>query len=149
MTKKTILRLVFILWIALGIACAPKGKKPEHAKMPPGSHEAPVGVGGEIKGEEVESPERKASNAVVEQGQSTFNRGLYDQAANSFQEAVTLDATNGAAYYWLALAKLRSGEYGEAEGLIEKAQTLLAGRSEWTDKLSDLQKEFQQNKPRD
>lgn len=105
-----------------------------------------MGVEGQIEGEE-ESPEREASNALIEQGQVSFQRGLYDQAAGTFQEAVTVDATNGAGYYWLALTKLRSGEYGEAEGLIEKALTLLSRRPEWAERLEELQREFHQNKP--
>jgi tetratricopeptide (TPR) repeat protein len=145
-TKKAVLRrllFVFLIFSALA-ACAPKGKKPQHAKAPPGSHQAPIG----IQGEE-ESPERSASNALIDQGETSFHRGLYDQAASSFQEAVTVDAANGAGYYWLALTKLRSGEYGEAEGLIEKAATLLSNRPEWSEKLEILQREFQQNKPKD
>ena len=148
MTKRIIPKFVLALCIVVLAGCAPKGKKPQHVTVPPGSHEAPVGIGGETKGEE-ESPERSASNALIDQGETSFNRGLYDQAANSFQEAVTVDASNGAGYYWLALAKLRSGEYGEAEGLVEKAGTLLSSRPEWAEKLENLQREFHQNKPKD
>lgn len=144
MTKRVLLNFFLIVLIALGIACAPKGKKPQRPKPP--SQQAPVGVEGQIEGEE-ESPEREASNALIEQGEVSFQRGLYDQAAGTFQEAVTVDATNGAAYYWLARTKLRSGEYGEAEGLIEKSLTLLSHRPEWAERLEELQREFHQNKP--
>lgn len=124
-----------------GFGCAPKGKKPQRARPKPPTQQAPVGIEGQVEGED-ESPERQASNALIEQGQVSFERGLYDQAAASFQEAVTVDAGNGAAYYWLALTNIRSGEYGEAEGLIEKALTLLSKRPEWAERLEELQREF-------
>lgn len=146
MTKRVLLNFFLMVLIALGLACAPKGQKPQRPKRPPPSQQAPVGVEGQVEGED-ESPERQASNALIEQGQIAFERGLYDQAAGTFQEAVSIDATNGAAYYWLARAKLRSGEYGEAEGLIEKSLTLLSHRPDWAERLEELQREFHQNKP--
>lgn len=138
---KTILLNVFLA-ILLSFGCAPKGPKPKRPRPKPPTQQAPV----PIEGDE-ESPERDASNAVIEEGKIDFESGYYDRAAASFREAVTIDAGNGAAYYWLALAKLRSGEYGEAEGLIEKAITLLSHRPEWAERLEELQREFHKINP--
>jgi tetratricopeptide (TPR) repeat protein len=97
--------------------------------------------------EEELTPQRAASNALVDDGEKVFNLGLYDRAADLFQEAVTVDSSNGAGYYHLALTKLRAGEYGEAEGLVEKAELLLGNQPDWTDRLEDLRRELSQKKP--
>ena len=135
---KKILSLFLILFLA---ACAGK-KAPEHAKPPADAHQTPVGASNDE-----ETAERMASNALVDDGERVFTSGRYDSAADLFQQAVTVDPTNGAAYYYLALTKTKSGEYGEAEGLIDKADQLLRSNPEWTDKLEELKREFNRNKP--
>src|SRR3989338_4988602 len=101
------------------VSCATR-PGPKRPKAPPGSREPPVTRQAE------ETPERRASNALIEQGTGILERGLYDRAADLFQEAVSVDPTNGAGYYYLALVKLKTGEYGGVEGFLEKAESLLA-----------------------
>ncbi|HEX5037145.1 MAG TPA: tetratricopeptide repeat protein [bacterium] len=136
---KKILSVFLILFLA---ACGGTKKPPEHAKPPADAHQTPVGPAGEE-----ESAERMASNAIVDDGTQAFRYGRYDAAADLFQQAVTVDPTNGAAYYHLALAKMRSGEYGDAEGLIEKADQLLGANPDWVLKLEELKREFHQKNP--
>lgn len=136
MTRVLILFLVFLL-----VSCAPKAK-PERARVPPNSRTPPVS-----DSDNELTPERAASNALVDDGEKAFRMGLYDRAADLFQEAVSIDATNGEGYYHLALTKIRTGEYGEAEGLVEKTETILGGRSEWDEKLEELRQELEQKKP--
>ena len=94
-----------------------------------------------------ESPERKASNALIDEGQKALALGLHDHAADLFQQSVTVDSTNGAGYYYLALVKMRSGEYGEVWGLLDKAQVLLASDPDWMAKIEELRQEMQQKQP--
>ena len=98
-----------------------------------------------------DSPQRTASDSLIESGKTDLEQGRYDGAADLFHEAVTLDPTNGAAYYYLALTKLKAGEYGDAESFAEKAKTLLSHSthaSEWQDKLKALREEIETKKPR-
>ncbi len=129
-----------LFMIVLALGCAGK-REPGRAKMPPDSRQAPV-----VADEDELTPQRAASNALIDDGEKAFAQGRYDSAADLFQQAVTVDPTNGAAYYHLALAKTRSGEYGEAEGLIEKADQLLGGKPEWVEKLEELKRDFDKNK---
>lgn len=132
---------VFLIVLSLGaLGCAGK-REPGRAKPPADSRQAPVGAD-----EDELTPQRAASNALIDDGEKTFAQGRYDAAADLFQQAVTVDPTNGAAYYHLALAKVRSGEYGEAEGLIEKADQLLGGKAEWAERLEELKRDFDKNK---
>ncbi len=121
--------IVFLFFISSFLAgcVSPKGamKTPSH----------PTGV-------EVSAPERRASDALIEEGIRTMDNGRYDRAADLFQEAITIDSTNGAGYYRLAFVKVKMGEYGEARGLLEKAEHLLAGDSEWKTKLEELRAEL-------
>lgn len=137
MTRALIFFLLFLL-----ISCAPK-TKPGRAKIPPDSRTPPVNS--QLQEEEL-TPQRAASNALIDDGEKSFAMGLYDRAADLFQEAVTVDSSNGAGYYHLALTRLRAGEYDEAEGLFEKAELLLGNRSDWMDRLEELKRELNQKK---
>lgn len=143
MNKFWMLALVALVLTAGG--CAGK-RGPEKAKTPPDSRQTPVGAA-----DDELTPQRAASNALIDDGEKAFTQGRYDSAADLFQEAATVDPSNGAAFYHLARAKIRSGEYGEAEGLIEKADQLLGSdkdpSSDWPLKLEELKREFHQKKP--
>jgi tetratricopeptide (TPR) repeat protein len=128
-----------LLTTVLLLSCASK-RKPERPKLPPGSREPPISA----PTEEL-TPERKASNALIDEGQQALDRGLYDRAADLFQESVAVDPTNGAGYYYLALVKLKAGEYGEAWDFTEKAETLLPKDSDWIEKIEALRQELNRN----
>lgn len=112
------------------------------ADIPPGSRRPR-----DASSDDPATPQRLASNALIENGNKALNQGQHDRAVDFFQEAVSVDATNGAGYYYLALVKSRTGEYGGAWDYLEKAQSLLSGQEEWTLKLEDLKKELNQTKP--
>lgn len=130
--------LVLLLLISLA-ACAPRPRA-THPKPPPGSREPPV-----VAVPKEETAERVASNALIEEGVRSLDRGLYDRSADLFQESVTVDPSNGVGYYYLALVKTRTGEYGEVGGLLEKAESLLD--PSWRERLDELKEEFNQNRP--
>ncbi len=137
--------IVVLAVLIILVSCAPKAKprypatRPSEA--PPGSREPPITSSGEGL-----TAERTASNALIEEGEEALGRGLNDRAADLFQQSVTVDPTNGAGYYYLALVKTKSGEYGEAWGLFEKAESLLSQDPEWSSKLDELRQELQERK---
>ena len=92
-------------------------------------------------------PEREASNHLIKEGQKYLNFGMYNQAAYSFQEAVNVDPNNGAAYYYLAYTKYRSGEYGRVPILLDRASSLLKGDEKWEWKIEKLQESVKEAQP--
>jgi cytochrome c-type biogenesis protein CcmH/NrfG len=94
-----------------------------------------------------ESPERSASNSLMEEGKIILERGSLDRSGDLFQEAVSVDPTNGVAYYYLALVKFKGGEYGGVWRFLEKAESLLSKKPEWMAKLKELQAELERQKP--
>jgi len=140
--KSRMNKCLALLLVMAALGCAGK-KGPERPKVPEDAHGTPVGAS-----DDELTPQRAASNALIDDGEKAFAQGRYDASADLFQQAVTVDPTNGAAYYHLALAKTRSGEYGEAEGLIEKAEQLLGSDPEWALKLEELKREYHQKAPR-
>ena len=127
---------VFFLMLMLVPACAGRGKR-----LPRGTKAPPVM-------EREAGPERRASESLVEAGGAYLEHGLFDRAADTFQEAANLDPTNGAAFYYLALVKYRMGEYGEVWDYLEKAEALLSGDRDWSERLESLRREVHEAKPR-
>lgn len=84
------------------------------------------------------TPKRQASVRLVEFGTELMGAGQYNRAANSFRDAVSVDPTNGVAYYWLAAAQGAQGMNQSALGLLDKAQALLGADEEWMTKIDDL-----------
>ncbi|MBI2342721.1 MAG: tetratricopeptide repeat protein [Deltaproteobacteria bacterium] len=79
----------------------------------------------------IQSPQRAASMRVVDQGRGELSRGQLDAALQTFQEAVTLDGSNGVAYYYLARAHYQLGHHEQAMGLLERAEALLGKNAGW------------------
>ncbi len=86
-------------------------------------------------------PERQASHAMIETGKGFLEQGLFDQAADRFQEAANVDPTNGVAFYYLALVKYRTGDYESVGDFLEKAEALLGEDREWAEKLEILRRD--------
>lgn len=102
------------------IVQGPKGKIPLEVKKPEGENLALA-----------TSPQRTASLEVVTQGRGQLERGDRERAVQSFQEAITLDGTNGIAYYYLARTHYELGQSEQAMGLLERAESLLADADDW------------------
>ena len=139
-------KFVLLMVVIFLASCAPKAKprypttRPSE-KPPEGSREPPITT----PAEEL-TPERMASNSLIEEGEQALERGLNDRAADLFQQSITVDPTNGAGYYYLAFVKTKSGEYGEAWDLFEKAESLLSRDPDWTSKLDDLRQELRERR---
>lgn len=84
------------------------------------------------------TPQRQASMKLVDRGKSLMNANDYDRAAGAFRDAVSVDTTNGVAYFWLAQAEVDLGHPELAIGLLDKAEALLGADAEWMKKIDDL-----------
>ncbi len=140
--------LGFLLSFAV-VSCAPKQEPKVPKKIESTAESRPPEMLPEVAPEEGDlvTPERQASDALIDEGVRLESRGLYGRSADFFQEAVTVDPTNGAGYFHLASSHLKSGEYGDVEGLIAKARTLLDANAEWTARLNDLEQDYRQRAP--
>ena len=118
------------------IFCSCAGKKPgtyrKEGKSPPLTSPS-----------QVPGPGRDASNAVLEEGKGALEQGDLERAADNFQEAVSLDPSNGAGFYYLARLHFKNGEYEEAKQLLEKAETLLKGDEEWLLPLEEFRRDLE------
>ncbi|OGQ26180.1 MAG: hypothetical protein A3F89_07160 [Deltaproteobacteria bacterium RIFCSPLOWO2_12_FULL_50_11] len=92
-------------------------------------------------------PEREASNHLLDEGKKYLDFGMYNQAAYSFQEAISIDPNNGEAFYYLASTKYREGEYGRVPSLLDRASLLLQGNEEWGKKIQELKDSLREVKP--
>lgn len=131
--------LLFVISVVLG-ACAGQGsvggRKPAKGtatkvvKGPQGEVELQVKQP-EAAVITANSPQRQASIQVVVQGKQFLTRQDFEKALQLFQEAVTLDGSNGVAYYYIARTQYELGQYNHAMGVLDRAEALLAESQEW------------------
>ncbi|MBI2346785.1 MAG: tetratricopeptide repeat protein [Deltaproteobacteria bacterium] len=86
----------------------------------------------------LKTPQRLASLEIVERGKAFLARREFDKALQMFQEAVTVDGTNGIAYYYLARVRYELRQWPEAMGLLERAESLLGDSPEWLANVEEL-----------
>jgi Flp pilus assembly protein TadD len=84
------------------------------------------------------TPERDASQQVVEEGKGYLITGQAVEAERRFEHATRIDPTNGFAYYWLGRARVQAGDPAAATGVLEKAESLLGPYPEWRDRAARL-----------
>ncbi len=83
----------------------------------------------------VQSPKRQASTQLVTEGKQFLEQKNYDQARRKFEEAVGIDTTNGAAYYYLAVINYDLKDYPKALGFLDQAESLFNASPEWTETI--------------
>ncbi len=71
------------------------------------------------------TPERTASERLVERGRALLGAKRPSEAASVLERAVRVDPSNGRAYLALARARIALGEPVVARGLLERAAALL------------------------
>lgn len=141
---RTIL-VVFAVVVALGMmtACAPK-KKPAVKKRsaPPATIEqkAPEQKPAKprIGDQGVLTPERRASDSLIDSGNAKLAEGEPEKAVGIFRDAIKVDPSNGPAYYHLAFSYYKLQELEMARGSLEKAENLLRQDAEWSQKIDEL-----------
>lgn len=146
--------LVIICILVLGswlFSCASVGQKPtgkhfqkkvkiEHKRVPDTgaskevirNEPAPIASGA--------TPKSRASLKMIENGRRALADGDFEKADREFQNAINIDPSNGIAYYYLARAKYELEQYQQAEGVLDKAEALLSGSSEWVETIDALRK---------
>lgn len=88
--------------------------------------------------EEVASPQRVASNQLVDKGLNHLDAKEYELAAVRFQDAINIDPRNGIAYYYLAMTDYYTGQSDVALGLLDKAQSLIGHDAKWNERIENL-----------
>jgi Tfp pilus assembly protein PilF len=141
---KRILTAVLLVVLAAVIGGCAKETKPAHKRIPPKERREPKDA---IRPYEQAqpvpiTPARQASNQLVEKGKSLLDAGALERAQSTFRDAVNVDAGNGVAYYWLAIAQGRLGENDAALGLLDKADAMLGRDPEWSEKIDQARKDL-------
>lgn len=152
-TSKRLTKIISLVAIAALLslifsACPPAAKRPPvkpkakvEEKKKPGEVTRPA------EAPQPDTPQRKASNRVVDKGKASLDGKSYDQAAQLFQDAVNIDPTNGAAYYYLAMTDHYLGQNAVAAGLLDKAESLLRNDAYWMEKIDELRSVVTGEKP--
>lgn len=94
----------------------------------------------------IRSPKRDASLQVAELGRQQLAENKFEQAMKTFEEAITIDPSNGAAYYYLSRTHLLVGDTDKASGILDKAEELLAGDNNWLALCADLRNAIERNR---
>jgi tetratricopeptide (TPR) repeat protein len=84
------------------------------------------------------SPRRRASQRLVEEGKGYAIAGRDAEAHERFEAALSLDGSNGEAYFQLARLAADDGAWSDASGYYEQAEALLRGLAEWSAPLDEL-----------
>lgn len=83
----------------------------------------------------IQSPKRQVSTQLAAQGKAFLDKKDYDHARQRLEEAVSVDPTNGAAYYQLAVVYYDLRDTSKALGFLDQAETLLHGSPEWAETI--------------
>lgn len=118
-----VVALVLVAVLALAPACASGGPKGGGADADGDRTEAAAEAGGEE--DAADESRRAASDRMVDEGRAALEAGRLDEAASRLERAVRVDPSNGRAYLALAEVRIAEGRPGAAEGLVERALTLL------------------------
>ncbi|MDO8643916.1 MAG: tetratricopeptide repeat protein [bacterium] len=84
------------------------------------------------------TPKREASQKIVRLGENYLESNELDKAIQTFQEAINVDFENGIAYYFLAKAFYQKGDFDDALGVLDRAQSLLVDDEEWLNEVFRL-----------
>lgn len=115
--------LVLILFV---MSCVKPATHKTHSDVKV-THKTPVVM---AKNNEV-TPERTAAQHLVEMGKDAVDQNHYDQATDSFQEAMAVDPSYGVSFLELAKLKYHLGNIDESKSLLEKASSLLSHEPDW------------------
>ncbi len=136
-----ILSHFFLIFLICFIFISCPAKKPIKKPTKPQA-EKPVEITTPPSAPETLTPQRRASNKLVQKGIIELDKNNYVLAIQIFQEAINIDATNGEAYYYLALTNNYLGEKNTALGLLDKAESLLNNDPSWIEKIEALRSDI-------
>ncbi len=75
------------------------------------------------------SPQHLASLELVDVAKRNINEGNFDQAINMLERAISLDAYNSRAYYYLSVGWFKKNQPSRALEFARKAELLCQGRN--------------------
>lgn len=136
--------IIFLIATVLASGCATfpgkKSSKPASTTRPavtrsPGEPPREVMKPEAVRYADISNPKRQVSQQLVAQGKDFLSRKDYDKARGRLEEAVSVDPTNGAAYYHLAVVYYDLKEYPKALGFLDQAETLLHTSPEWVETI--------------
>jgi tetratricopeptide (TPR) repeat protein len=159
--RAVLIGIALLCSASLLAGCADFQKKPPQKKLPSRTQKVqPKSPSGRVPGEvtperelpkdtmrpaataPAATPAKAASDRLIDKGKGLLDAKDYERAASAFREAVGVDAQNGPAYYYLALAQVRLGQTSSAAGLLDKADTLVGNDPEWTQRIDALRAEL-------
>ena len=88
--------------------------------------------------EKEDTPQRRASQRIVEKGVLALQDAERDVAFQHFQNAMNVDPTNGVAYYYAAKVSFEQDEPSQALGFLDKAETLVGVDDYWLKRIDSL-----------
>lgn len=145
MTTRFLTIISILLCLSL-TACPPKPLKKPVKKVPKPAVEKPKEAPRPASIPEPDTNQRRASNRLIESGKVFLNAKDYDRAMQFFQDAANVDASNGAAYYYLALTNAHMNQKDIALGLLDKAHALLQNDPSWVEKIEKLKNSLSSEK---
>jgi tetratricopeptide (TPR) repeat protein len=83
----------------------------------------------------VQSPKRQVSQQLVGQAKVFLDNKDYDHARQRLEDAVSVDPTNGSAYYHLAVVYYNLRDYSKALGFLDQAESLFHTSPEWMETI--------------
>lgn len=90
----------------------------------------------------IQNPKRQVSTQLVEQGKVFLDKKDFDHARGRLEEAVSVDPTNGSAYYHLAVVYYNLHDFPKALGFLDQAETLLHTSPEWMETIQKFREQM-------
>ena len=90
---------------------------------------------------------RQASSALTQAAVAQLNQGRLAAAIRTLEQAVSLDPSDGAAYFHLAAAWLAKGDAQRARQFHRQAQLYLGGDPQWRQPLAEQQQAIAADAP--
>ncbi len=84
------------------------------------------------------TPQRDASMQIVAHGKELLQSGQIEPALSLFQEAATLDGSNGITYYYIAKCQYLLHHFDQSLGILERAEALLVNMPDWQRSIAAL-----------
>jgi len=91
----------------------------------------------------MQSPKRQVSIHLVDEGKVFLADKDFDHARGKFEQAVTVDPTNGSAYYHLAVVYYNLNDFPKALGFLDQAENLFHASPEWEETIQKFRELIQ------
>ncbi len=83
----------------------------------------------------ITTPKRQVSMQLVGQAKTFLDQKDYNHARERLEDAISVDPTNGSAYYHLAVVYYNLRDYPKALGFLDQADSLFHASPEWMETI--------------